>query len=212
MTSRLSHWRRHSAEVAEVKVLANHDDVTGREYETRHPALTQPSPVSSGPRGRLVHSNQVPLGLEFSHLELGGVGHGACFCPEDGSLENRPKTTSWILRPNGGGVPARGEGMRYTQGNKSQGSWAAAMRLVLPPRWRHVRKGRGPSLTSRRPDPETWLYVTAWDMLGKVLHVSESPYPLFVNGNTVGLHYPGVIGTGEKSSNLSKQELTFHSK
>jgi len=36
-------------------------------------------------------------------------------------------------------------------------------------------------------------------MLGKVLDLLESLYPLFVNGNTVGLHYPGIIGMGKKA-------------
>lgn len=152
MTSQLTHWRRHSTEVAEVKVSANHDDVTGTEYETWHPALTQPSPVSSGPRGRLVHSNQVPLGLVVSHLELGGVRHGACFCPEDGNLESRPKTTSWILGPNGARGPGLGERIRYRKGNKSWGRWAGAMLLVLLPL---------PGVMLGRDRASAWLH---WDL------------------------------------------------
>lgn len=80
--------------------------------------------------------------------------------------------------------------------------WSDAAGAAAPP-WRHAQKGRGLSLMSLRPGPETWLSVTAWGMLDKVLDLLESPYPLFVNGNTVGLHYPGVIGMGKKSLNLS---------
>ena len=76
--------------------------------------------------------------------------------------------------------------------------WSDAAGAAAPP-WCHARKGQGLSLTSLRPGPETWLYITAWSMLGKVLDLLESPYPFFVNGNIVGLHYPGVIGMGKKT-------------
>lgn len=102
------------------------------------------------------------------------------------------------------GRPRSGREDEIQEGEQVMGKvgWSDAAGAAAPP-WRHAQKGRGLSLMSLRPGPETWLSVTAWGMLDKVLDLLESPYPLFVNGNTVGLHYPGVIGMGKKSLNLS---------
>ena len=102
------------------------------------------------------------------------------------------------------GRPRSGREDEIQEGEQVMGKvgWSDAAGAAAPP-WRHAQKGRGLSLTSLRPGPETWLSVTAWGMLDKVLDLLESPYPLFVSGNTVGLHYPGVIGMGKKSLNLS---------